>query len=93
MGVEGGGERGVTVQIRVKGMTQLMYCYTDSCSMYSGVPLIWVTVIDTKVHFSMKTEDCMLVELYYDTKYLLYMSRAMLDASHTSVYSLFTATQ
>lgn len=64
----GGGERGVTVQIRVKGMTQLMlYCYTDPCSMYSGVPLIWVTVIDTKVHFSMKTEDCMLVELYYDT--------------------------
>lgn len=29
----GGGGRGVTVQIRVKGITQLMYHYTDPCSI------------------------------------------------------------
>lgn len=60
----------------------ILSSYSDPGSMYTGTSLTWIIVIDTKVHFSMK--DFMKAELFYGP---------MLDASHSSIISLFTTTQ
>ena len=63
--------------LRVNMVQLILYYYSDLVSMYTGIYLTWIIVIDIKVHFS--TQEFMTAELFYGP---------LLDASQSSTTSL-----